>query len=72
MGGLYIFTFCGGENFNFGWLKLIVGFMWEFCIILGTVLGRSSSLFELAMLDVYGLVALNFDGVAGMRTGVGE
>ena len=52
--GMGIINFGGGKNINFGWLIESMGFNWEFNIFLGAVLGRSSSLFRLAMLDAYG------------------
>ena len=52
--GMGIINFGGGRKFNFGWLIESMGFNWEFNIFFGTVLGRSSSLFRLAMLDAFG------------------
>ena len=57
------FIFGDGESFTFGRLKIVIGFTWELSRIFGTVLGKGSSLFRLAMLDAYGLVAHDFDGV---------
>ena len=53
-GGRGFFLLGGGDKFNLGWLKIILDFDWESCMFFGTVLGRRSSLFQLAMLDAYG------------------
>ena len=60
------FLLGGGANFNFGRKKILVGFIWEYCNFLGTDLGKSSSLFELTMLDAFGLFALDSDGVSSV------